>query len=85
MRAAPRARSPAATASSSAARSAALDASRLAEPDRELEVREPQLARGGRIEIGARLEIVGGDAELRREAAQRLHRRLAGPASMREM
>ena len=51
---------------------------RFPEPDGELEVGEPQLARPGRIELRAGLEEVGGDAELRRELPQRFHRRLPG-------
>src|SRR3954452_21193913 len=55
-----------------------LDPFVLAEPDRELEVDESKLARCRRIEIGACLEVVGRDGELRGEPPQRLHRGLAG-------
>ena len=71
-------RSPAVTRLVERAAQRRLDALGLPEADRELEVREPKLARRGRIEIRAGLEIVGGDAELRREAAQRLHGRCTG-------
>ena len=57
---------------------AVLDAVGLAEPDGELEVGQAQLARPGRIELRAGLEEVGGDAELRGELPQGLHRRLPG-------
>ena len=53
-----------------------LDTVELSEPDRELEVAEPELPRGCRIEIGAGLEVVRRHAELRSETAQRFHRRL---------
>jgi hypothetical protein len=50
----------------------------LAEPDRELEVGQLQLALVGRVEIRARLEVVRRHAELPGEPAQRLHRGLTG-------
>src|SRR5439155_3387882 len=51
----------------------------LAETDRELEVRQAQLALSLRVEVGATLQIVRRDVELYRQAAQRLDGGLAGP------
>ena len=50
----------------------ALKTFRLAEPDRELEVGEPQLPRRPRVDVRACLEVVGRDAELRGKPPQRL-------------
>ncbi len=41
----------------------------LAEPDRELEIRQAELALGFRVEVGATLEEVRRDVELDRQAA----------------
>src|SRR5262249_47506634 len=49
----------------------------FAETDRELEINEPKLPRGTRIDIGAGLEIVRRHAELRSKPAQRLRGRLS--------
>ncbi len=55
-----------------------LDATGLAEADRQLEVGEPELATLGRIEHGAGLEVLRRHAELGAQAAERLHGRLPG-------
>ena len=54
-----------------------LDAVPLAEPDRELQIGEAQLASRGRVEVGPGLEVVRRDTELRREPPEGLHGRLA--------
>ncbi len=49
------------------------------EPQPQLLVGEPQLAQLGRVELGARLEVLGRDAELLRQHPERLHRRRPRP------
>ena len=51
----------------------------MLEPQGELGIGEPQLARIDRVEIRAGLEVLGRDAQLAREPAQRLDRRLPRP------
>ena len=78
--------SPAAIASSRSACSFS-SASRglVGQPELKLGVGDPELALVGVADLGAGLEVVGGDAQLLGEHPQRLDRRPAGPASMREM
>ena len=45
------------------------------DPEAQLLLGEAQLAQLGAVELGAGLEVLGRDAELLREPAQRLHRR----------
>src|SRR5581483_3226811 len=51
----------------------------LAQADRELEVGEPELTRGARVDVRAGLEVVGGDVELGGEPPERLDGRLPAP------